>query len=331
MPGRDRLPAPGSCSTPSWRGGCSAIPGWRWAPCSKRCSASGWPRSIRPPTGRYGRCRRRCSSTRRSTSRYSSSCATRLTPSSPPTGRPSGPGRSSTRSRPLPRRRRGPTRGGAPPASTRCGPGGPSRSCANCGRRGTRSPARPTSRRAGCWPTRRSSTRPGRRRARCRRRADRSSTGSAPSTRVTPASTQPAGRPPCSAPASLTTASCPRWRAPPRRSGRRPRTAGPSATRPRRPGSPPPGRRSGRSRPRTGCRSRTCSPRTRCAGWPGNRRTPATPEAIAAALAALGARRWQAELMAGPLADAFAAAAAVGSPDRARPRAGPVRETGSVD
>ena len=36
-------------------------------------------------------------------------------------------------------------------------------------------------------------------------------------------------------------------------------------TRPRPPGSPPPGRRSARSRPRTGCRSRTCSPRTRCA------------------------------------------------------------------
>ena len=75
-------------------------------------------------------------------------------------------------------------------------------------------------------------------------------------------------------PRSSTRASCPRWPAPPRPAARRPRTAGRNATRPRRPGSRPAGRRSARSRPRTGCRPRTCSPRTRCAGWPGSRRLP---------------------------------------------------------
>ena len=99
LPGRGRVPAPASCSTPSWPGGCSATRGWRWARCSKRCSASGWPRSIRPPTGRSGRCRRRCSGTRRSTWRCSSTCATRWRRSSLSRGRPSGPGRSSRRRR----------------------------------------------------------------------------------------------------------------------------------------------------------------------------------------------------------------------------------------
>ena len=58
--------------------------------------------------------------------------------------------RSSPRSRPLPRRRQGPTRGGARRGFTGCAPGGPSRSCGSCGRRGTRSPVTPTCHRAGC-------------------------------------------------------------------------------------------------------------------------------------------------------------------------------------
>ena len=53
---------------------------------------------------------------------------------------------------------------------------------------------------------------------------------------------------------------------------------------------------------------------------------PATPAAIAATLAGLGARRWQTDLVAGPLADAFAAAAAAS----AAAAAGSA-ETGSVD
>jgi ribonuclease D len=52
---------------------------------------------------------------------------------------------------------------------------------------------------------------------------------------------------------------------------------------------------------------------------------PATSEAIAAALAGFGARRWQAELTSGPLADAFAAAAAAGPAETG------AAETGSVD
>jgi ribonuclease D len=57
---------------------------------------------------------------------------------------------------------------------------------------------------------------------------------------------------------------------------------------------------------------------------------PATPEAIDAALTALGSRRWQAELTAGPLADAFAAAAAAGPAAAGPAETGPA-ETGSVD
>src|SRR6202042_914420 len=49
---------------------------------------------------------------------------------------PRGRARSSPRSRPRPRRRPGSTRGAARRGSTRCGPGGRSRSCGSCGRRG---------------------------------------------------------------------------------------------------------------------------------------------------------------------------------------------------
>jgi ribonuclease D len=52
---------------------------------------------------------------------------------------------------------------------------------------------------------------------------------------------------------------------------------------------------------------------------------PATPEAIAATLAGLGARPWQADLTAVPLADAFAAAAAASA------AASAAAETGSVE
>jgi len=67
---------------------------------------------------------------------------------------------------------------------------------------------------------------------------------------------------------------------------------------------------------------------------------PATADAIAAVLTGLGARRWQAELTAGPLADAFAAAAAAGLADTGPGGTGPggtgpggtgPGETGSVD
>ena len=90
--------------------------------------------------------------------------------------------------------------------------------------------------------------------------------------------------------------------------GRRPRTAGPNATRPRRPGSRPCRETVTALATVNRCRPRTCSPRTRCAGWRGSRPRPATADAIAATLTGFGARPWQAELTAGPLAAAFAAA-----------------------
>jgi ribonuclease D len=62
---------------------------------------------------------------------------------------------------------------------------------------------------------------------------------------------------------------------------------------------------------------------------------PATTEAIAAVLTGLGARRWQAELTARPLADAFATAAAAGLAEIQSADTGPADtgpgETGSVD
>jgi ribonuclease D len=66
---------------------------------------------------------------------------------------------------------------------------------------------------------------------------------------------------------------------------------------------------------------------------------PATPETIAIALAALGTRRWQAELTADPLARAFAAAAAAGTAETGAAETGAAEtetetgapEPGSVD
>jgi ribonuclease D len=50
---------------------------------------------------------------------------------------------------------------------------------------------------------------------------------------------------------------------------------------------------------------------------------PATPAAIAATLTGLGARRWQAELTAGPVADAFAKAAETGPAETGPAETGP--------
>ncbi len=60
---------PGELFDTELAGRCSVTLGWRSAPCSRRCSASGWRRSTRPRTGPCARCPRRCSSTRHSTSR----------------------------------------------------------------------------------------------------------------------------------------------------------------------------------------------------------------------------------------------------------------------
>ncbi len=68
-----------------------------------------------------------------------------------------GRGRSSPRWPPLPRRRRGPSRGGAPPASTGCATAARWPWSGRCGRPGTRWPASGTSRPAGCCRTARSS------------------------------------------------------------------------------------------------------------------------------------------------------------------------------
>ena len=57
---------------------------------------------------------------------------------------------------------------------------------------------------------------------------------------------------------------------------------------------------------------------------------PATPEAIAATLTGLGARRWQAELTAGPLADAFAGATETGATQTGATQTG-AAETGAAE
>ena len=179
---------------------------------------------------------------------------------------------------------------------------------------GTRSPATPTSRRGGCSATRPSSTPRGPRPPSRRRPGARSLTGSAASTRGTRASTPTAGRPRCSAPASSATRSCPRSAARRRCLARRPRTAGRSATRPRRRGSRPRARRSGSlaTAHRLPIENLLPPDALRRLAW--EPPDPATAETITAALAAYGARPWQAELTAVPLAAAFAAAAAAPGP-----------------
>ena len=70
------------------------------------CSATGWPRSTRPSTGRPGRCPSPGWSTPPSTSSCSSSCARCSAPSWSRPARTAGPARSSSGSRPSPRRSR---------------------------------------------------------------------------------------------------------------------------------------------------------------------------------------------------------------------------------
>ena len=95
------------------------------------------------------------------------------------------------------------------------------------------------------------------------------------------------------------------------------RGRGASATRPRRPGSRPPERRSVRSPSSTGCRSRTCSPRTPYAGWPGRRPDALADDGtdtVAAFLRDHGARAWQVGLTAGVLHAALARGRAADDP-----------------
>ena len=96
LPQRGRAATPPRSSTPSSPAGCSATRASAWRRWSRRCSASGSPRSTPPSTGRRGRCPCRGWSTPRSTSRCSSSCATCWPPSSSRPARTSGRARSST-------------------------------------------------------------------------------------------------------------------------------------------------------------------------------------------------------------------------------------------
>ena len=120
LPGRARLPAAPSCSTPSWPGGCSATRGSGSARWSRRCSgftlekshsAADW--STRPLPAEW--------------LRYAAldvevlvELRDALAASWPSRARPSGPGRSSPPCSRPGRRPRGPTRGAARPASTAC-------------------------------------------------------------------------------------------------------------------------------------------------------------------------------------------------------------------
>ena len=114
------------------------------------------------------------------------------------------------------------------------------------------------------------------------------------------------------------------------RRARRPRTAGPNATRPRRPGSRPPGRRSARSPTAHRLPVENLLPPDALRRLAWEPPAPATAEAITATLTGFGARPWQAELTAGPLAEAFAAATAGGGglgvpTDRSPPRSAAAR------
>ena len=53
------------------------------------------------------------------------------------------------------------------------------------------------------------------------------------------------------------------------------------------------------------CQRRTCSPLTRCAGCPGSRPSRSAPETVAAELERYGARPWQIEITALPIAMAL--------------------------
>ena len=230
------------------------------------------------------------------------------------------------------RRRPGPTRGGAPRASTGCGPGAALavvRELWNVrdeiARDADLSPRRVLADQAIIEAARLPVTGqppPHPAAARQDRRIP---------ARGTRAGTRRAGSPRCSAPASSATTSCPRSPAPATIPGRRPRTAGPSATRTPPRGWPPRGRRSPRSPSahRLPAENLLAPDAVRRITW--EPPEPATPEAVAAALAGYGARPWQVELTAGPLAAAFRAAApprSSGLTGRLRPRASRARVSG---
>ena len=253
------------CSTPSWRGGWPASTGSAWAPWSRTCSACGWRRATRLPTGRPGRCRTPGSCTPPLTSRCCWSCARR---SRARCGRRASSSWRTRSSRPYawpPLPRRGWTPGGAPPACTACATADSSPPSRRCGRPGTRwrgggtPPPAASCRTPRSWPPcRRAPPR------RPRSWSCRSSAGAPPAGTSTPGS-QPWPRRRRS-PTTSFRCPCPAATAHPLR------TAGPSGTR-----SPPSGS-DGRAPPcwrwprNWACRSRTsCSPRPR-AGWPGHRR-----------------------------------------------------------
>ena len=102
LPGRGGARRRPGCSTPSWPAGWPGSPGSgsdRW---SSSCWGCRWRRATAPPTGPGARCPRTGSSTPRSTSRCSSSCATCSPGSWPSRASSSGPRRSSRPSAPPP-------------------------------------------------------------------------------------------------------------------------------------------------------------------------------------------------------------------------------------
>src|SRR5487761_1741658 len=88
---------PAPCSTPNWRADSSASRGSASRRSWRRHSACGWPKATERRTGPPGRCRPNGSGTRHWTSRFSSSSATPWPRCWTSRGRPNGPGRSSRR------------------------------------------------------------------------------------------------------------------------------------------------------------------------------------------------------------------------------------------
>ncbi len=147
------------CSTPSLPAGCSVTSGWDWGSWSKKCWVFPSRRDTQRPTGRPGRYQNRGCAMPRSTSNFSSSCATRCTASLRPRTNCGSPARSSPRSPRLPPVSHDRSCGGAPVGSTGFATVASSPRSVRCGRPGTGSPANGTSLPAGCCQTARSLTR----------------------------------------------------------------------------------------------------------------------------------------------------------------------------